>query len=52
MMISWIITCELGTDYYESMRIHTDDPTTAINEVCVRLGCSYSDVVSVTRVVV
>ena len=51
-MISWIITCELGTDYYETIRICCDDPTTAINEVCVQLNCSYSDVVSVTRVVV
>ena len=51
-MTSWIVTCDLGIDYYETMRICCDDPTTAINEVCVQLNCSYSDVVSVTRVVI
>ena len=51
-MISWIVTCELGTDYYDTLRVCCDDISDAIYRACAQLGCTYDSVVSVVRVVV
>lgn len=51
-MTSWIITCDLGTNYYESLRIPCDDVCEAIYRACAQFGCTSDCVVSVTRLVV
>ena len=51
-MISWIVTCDLGTDYYDTLRVPCDDVYDAIYRACAQFGCTADCVVSVTRVVV
>lgn len=51
-MTSYIVTVQLGTDYYETLRICCDDITDAIYKVCAQEGCRSDCVVSVVRQVV
>lgn len=48
-MISWIVTCKLGEDYYDSISVRCDDIYSAIGVACDSLHCSSEDVVSVFK---
>lgn len=49
-MTKYIVTVELGDDYYESISVRCDDIYSAIGVACDSLNCSSEDVVSIVRI--
>lgn len=48
-MNKYIVTVELGEDYYDSISVRCDDIYSAIGIACDSLNCSSKDVVSVVK---
>ena len=48
-MNKYIVTVELGENYYESISARCDDIYSAISVACDSLHCSSEDVVSVVK---
>ena len=49
-MNKYIVTVELGEDYYDSISVRCDDIYSAISCACDSLHCSSEYVVSVVRI--
>ena len=48
-MNKYVVTVELGEDYYDSISVRCDDIYSAISSACYSLHCSSEDVVSVVK---
>lgn len=48
-MNKYVVTVELGEDYYESISVRCNDIYSAISVACDSLRCSFEDVVSVVK---
>ena len=48
-MNKYVVTVELGKDYYEAISVRCDDIYSAISVACDSLHCSSEDVVSVIK---
>ena len=48
-MNKYVVTVELGKDYYESTSVRCDDIYSAIGVACDSLNCTSEDVVSVVK---
>lgn len=48
-MNKYVITVELGEDYYDSISVRCDDIYSAISVACDSLHCSSEDVVSIVK---
>ena len=49
-MNKYIITVNLGVDYYEATMVRCDDIYSAISVACDQLNCASDDIVSVSVV--
>ena len=49
-MNKYIVTVELGEDYYDSISVRCDDIYSAISVACDSLHCSSEDIVSVVKI--
>ena len=48
-MNKYIVTVELGENYYDSTSVTCDDIYSAISTACDSLNCSSEDIVSVVK---
>ena len=48
-MNKYVVTVELGKDYYDSISVRCDDIYSAISCACDSLHCSSEDVVSIVK---
>lgn len=48
-MNKYVVTVELGEDYYESTIVRCDDIFTAISCACDQLNCASEDVISIVK---
>ena len=48
-MNKYVVTVELGEDYYESISVICDDIYSAISVACDSLHCSSENIVSVVK---
>lgn len=48
-MNKYVVTVELGDDYYDSISVRCDDIHSAISVACDNLHCSSEDVVSIVK---
>ena len=49
-MNKYVVTVELGEDYYESISVTCDDIYSAISCACDSLHCSSEDVVGIIKI--
>lgn len=49
-MNKYVVTVELGDDYYESKVYRCNDIDSAITLACADFNCSYRQIVSVNRI--
>lgn len=49
-MNKYIVTVELGEDYYDSISVSCDDIYSAISVACDSLHCSSENIVSISMV--
>lgn len=49
-MNKYVVTVNLGVDYYEAISVRCDDIYSAISVACDSLHCSSEDVVSIVKI--
>lgn len=49
-MNKYVVTVELGEDYYDSISVRCDDIYSAISLACADFNCAYSQIVGVNRI--
>lgn len=48
-MNKYVVTVELGDDYYEAISVRCDDIYSAVSCACDSLHCSAEDVISIVK---